>query len=58
MEPLEVLRNQFIDVGSLIGLLFWIILFLVLFSPSLQFHSLKSARMKLISLIERKYGLG
>ena len=56
MEPINIFKSQFIDIGSLIGLLFWIILFLVLFSPSLQFYSLRSARMKLIGLIERKYG--
>lgn len=56
MEPIDVFKNQFFDIGSLVGLLFWIILFLVLFSPSLQFYSLRSARMKLIGLIERKYG--
>lgn len=55
MDVSNVIGMQ-IDPGSIIGLLFWIILFIVLFSPSLQFHSLRSARLRLISVIERKYG--
>ncbi len=55
MDVTSIARMQ-LDLGSIIGLLFWIILFIILFSPSLQFHSLKSARLRLIGAIERKYG--
>ena len=44
---------QFIDI---IALLFWLLLFFTLLSPTMQYRSLKNARLKLLAQIEQKYG--
>jgi len=41
---------------DIIGLLFWILLLIVLFTPQLQWRALRSARVKLLAKMEQKYG--
>ena len=52
MLGLELFLSQ-IDI---IGLLFWILLLIVLFTPQLQWRALQSSRVKLLAKMERKYG--
>ena len=53
----KVLENMFIDVlGSLIGLLFWLIVIIMLLEPTLRFRSLQMARFNLLRSMESKYG--
>lgn len=42
-----------VDIGSL---LFWLLILLVFMSPSLQYKGLRSARLRLLRYMERKYG--
>ncbi|HIQ04012.1 MAG TPA: hypothetical protein EYH40_06320 [Desulfurococcales archaeon] len=42
---------------DIIGLLFWLLLFVILIAPYWQYKSLQAARLRLISLIERRYGV-
>jgi len=42
-----------IDIGSL---LFWLLILLLFMSPSLQYKGLRSARLRLLRLMEKKYG--
>lgn len=42
---------------DIIGLLFWLLLFVVLIAPYWQYKSLQAARLRLISLIEKRYGV-
>jgi len=41
---------------DVLGYLFWILLFVAMISPWLSMRSVQHARLRLISLIERKYG--
>ncbi|RLE55785.1 MAG: hypothetical protein DRJ40_07120 [Thermoprotei archaeon] len=45
------------EISWLIGFLFWFLLIALVFTPSLQHRALKAARLRLISEIERKYGI-
>ncbi|MCD6341171.1 MAG: hypothetical protein J7L51_04410, partial [Desulfurococcales archaeon] len=43
-------------ISVILGYLFWIILLIGVMSPYLSKRSIENARMRLISIIERKYG--
>ncbi len=46
-----------IDIGALVWWLFWFIFILFPLITYLQHHSLKTARMRIISRLEKKYGM-
>ncbi len=43
-------------LDTLLGYLFWIFFIIIMIQPWLSFRSLQNARLRLIALIERKYG--
>lgn len=44
-------------LGSMSGILFWILLLLLMMSPTLNYQRLKSARLSLLRMMEKKYGM-
>ncbi len=44
------------DPTGIIWLLFWLLLFASMLNPTLNYHRLRAARLKLIEAMERKYG--